>query len=436
MVGREAADLAAKLIPLMFNRRENAVLSPYSIQGLLNLVWEGARGRSREQLDRFFKHSGQGYDDATSICLIGKLNRMKQHDSLGQNSYVDVWNSAIVRSPASPRRQYKERLMRVYDGKIEEWDPSEEESLRAIVDRMNAWAMDAGFSDRVFSQQQFSSINLGLVSAIGFQANWRGSNFRERYMDYAFYNIDDPPVSGQMIMGDFQEPRYVEFRKELPEKKRYQVKGPLDVNILELNLSGSELIFTIFQPKGKTPAAFDSMVRELLERNPPERGHHTTLAVVLEQLERDPTSGTHKMLVLLPKFRLENQFKMKGTLSKWIGSIFNLREADLSGMLANSTSSQKFHFEEVEHLAFIEVDKHGVKAGGVTIAGAVSAPMLFTVRIDRPFVFIVRYRTVPLFVGQLVRLPNPNRPFGGPLRRSEARPLFDRPSDSKRNPRG
>jgi serpin B len=57
---------------------------------------------------------------------------------------------------------------------------------------------------------------------------------------------------------------------------------------------------------------------------------------------------------------------------------------------------------------FVSIDEEGTEAAAVTVGGIVltSAPSVTTVRVDRPFIFVIRERLsgTVLFMGKIVRL--------------------------------
>ena len=58
--------------------------------------------------------------------------------------------------------------------------------------------------------------------------------------------------------------------------------------------------------------------------------------------------------------------------------------------------------------SFVSIDEEGTEAAAVTVGGifVTSVPTITTVRIDRPFIFVIRERLsgTVLFMGKIVRL--------------------------------
>ena len=57
---------------------------------------------------------------------------------------------------------------------------------------------------------------------------------------------------------------------------------------------------------------------------------------------------------------------------------------------------------------FVSIDETGTEAAAVTVGGisVTSAPVVITMRVDRPFIFVIRERLsgTVLFMGKIVRL--------------------------------
>lgn len=103
----------------------------------------------------------------------------------------------------------------------------------------------------------------------------------------------------------------------------------------------------------------------------------------------------------MPKFTLEYGTKLKGILqSLGMGVAFDARKANFDAI---NPDQDDLHIGEIRHKTFIEVNEEGTEAAGVTSVGitATSAPP--QIRIDRPFVFVLReqHSGTILFIGSV-----------------------------------
>lgn len=85
---------------------------------------------------------------------------------------------------------------------------------------------------------------------------------------------------------------------------------------------------------------------------------------------------------------------------------FNAGGADFTRM---STAGRNLSISKLQQNTFVAIDELGTEAAAVTIVGVVvsSAPLTTNVRVDRPFVFIIRERLsgTVLFMGKIARMP-------------------------------
>ena len=119
--------------------------------------------------------------------------------------------------------------------------------------------------------------------------------------------------------------------------------------------------------------------------------------------------------VLLPKFKLEIEYKMNQTL-KAMGMVRAFRApgltnaADFTGMCASKDPMKRLYISLVLHKAFVDVNEMGTEAAAATVvimrAGGVPRTMPFTptFKADRPFLFLIRERQTGsiLFMGRVM----------------------------------
>jgi len=109
-----------------------------------------------------------------------------------------------------------------------------------------------------------------------------------------------------------------------------------------------------------------------------------------------------KTHVLLPKFKLETDYKMAKTL-KAMGmprafvNPLKPNGADFSAMSASKDPRERLYISKVIHKAFVEVNEKGTEAAAATAVIMVAAggmpmdvPFVPTFKADRPFIFAIR----------------------------------------------
>ena len=108
--------------------------------------------------------------------------------------------------------------------------------------------------------------------------------------------------------------------------------------------------------------------------------------------------------VIMPKFKLTQQFDLNNVLAKMgAEEMFIPGKADLSGI-----SSEPLCVSKIVHKAFVEVDEEGTEAAAATAIGVavMSMPLpkpMF--KADHPFLFIIRQNEsgAILFLGRLMK---------------------------------
>lgn len=108
----------------------------------------------------------------------------------------------------------------------------------------------------------------------------------------------------------------------------------------------------------------------------------------------------------LPKFRLELDRDLSPDLAELgMRVAFDPVRADFSGM-ASVTPGGRF-ITRVLHKTFVDVNEEGTEAAAVTSVGIGVTAAPPTMRIDRPFLFVIRERLTGtiLFLGQVTKVP-------------------------------
>ena len=116
----------------------------------------------------------------------------------------------------------------------------------------------------------------------------------------------------------------------------------------------------------------------------------------------------------MPKFKIEYQTNLNKNLrSLGVKDVFEKWEADLSAMSSDARQPDRnLYVDEVIHKAFVETSEEGTEAAAATAVrgGLVGKskkmllpqPIHFTV--DHPFLFLILYKNLTLFMGKVTSL--------------------------------
>ena len=112
----------------------------------------------------------------------------------------------------------------------------------------------------------------------------------------------------------------------------------------------------------------------------------------------------------LPKFHFEYSKDMKDSLAGMgMPAAFDPVQADFSGIYDQKSEPNLF-ISHIAHKAFVAVDEKGTEAAAATSAVMEMASMPVTLRIDHPFIFVIRDRQTGsiLFVGRVLDPRDPS----------------------------
>lgn len=115
---------------------------------------------------------------------------------------------------------------------------------------------------------------------------------------------------------------------------------------------------------------------------------------------------TTNVSLTLPRLKLSYERTLNGDL-KALGmrQAFDPKAADFAAM-----TPRDVYLSFVKQNAFVDINEEGTEAAAVTTVGVsvTSAPLLVSMRVDRPYIFVLRERLsgTILFAGRIVEIPN------------------------------
>jgi len=183
---------------------------------------------------------------------------------------------------------------------------------------------------------------------------------------YGAFGADGSFFNTPMVIGQGQKP------------KLYPGEGGFAV--LELPYKGDDLSMVLLAPNA--PDGLAAIESKLTSKN---------VSAWIAKLRK------RKAHVLLPKFKMETDYKMKGTLQAMgMERAFMPSGADFTGMCASKDPRYRLYISKVLHKAFVEVNEKGTEAAAATAVIMTltfvrpSQPFTPTFKADRPFVFLIR----------------------------------------------
>ncbi|XP_056376999.1 leukocyte elastase inhibitor-like [Hyla sarda] len=361
-------DLFKKLC--LNNPNGNVFYSPLSISTALAMVFLGARGRTAEEVSKALHFDAVQDIHLNFQTLNAQINKKSSSHALNlaNRLYGEKTFNFLPEFLSSIQSLYKAEL-----GTVDFISACE-----AARKEINKWVSEQtrGKIPEVLTEGSVDgTTKLVLVNAIYFKGDWAEKFNPEHTTEEPFrLNKNEQKLVKMMYQ-----------KKKLP----YNYIPELSCGILELPYVGNELSMIILLPDNIED---ETTGLEKLEKD-----------ISLEKLQewtRPENMNPTDVRVHLPKFKLEESYRLKSTLSALgMVDIFNAGCADLSGL----SGSQNLFLSEVIHKSFVEVNEEGTEAAAAT-AGIVMMCMILDVEFnaDHPFLFFIRHNETKniLFFGK------------------------------------
>jgi len=372
---------AMKLFARYSSGTGNIFFSPYSISTALAMTYEGAKGKTAEEM-----RSVLCFPDDIEALRNGEKGIYDLLNAKGKKYELSAANALWAQDRYKFLDGYLKTIDGFYAGKVTNLDfVHNAEGSRVTI---NAWVSDntsGKIKDLLPAGIIDSSTRLVLTNAVYFNGKWM-KKFDPKDTEKDDFKLDD----GKTIK--------VDMMYEL-------IHGAIDktfckgVKVLGLPYEGNGLTMYIFLPdKGKMDVLEKNMTMD-------------KISAWRSKISRGKFGG--EVEVFLPKFKFETKYSMKDDLTAMGMPAAFSDTADFSGM----TGTQELCIAAVIHQAYIDVKEEGTEAAGAT--GVVMAPKsappgpqaepeIF--RADHPFIFMIMENKTGdiLFMGRLNDLGKDN----------------------------
>ncbi len=349
----------------------NVIFSPVSLSIALTMTAAGAQGGTRDQMLEVL-HLGP---DLAKVQA--EYRALLARWVLSEKPYLlEVANRLWVDQGFSLLPSYLSLVENNFgaEPKTLNITGNPEEARRAI----NAWTSEqthGRIEDLIPAGNLNADSQLVLTNAIYFFGEWARKFDPDRTRNEDFY-LD----AANQVNVPFMH-----------ETNRYRYAETDAFQLLEMSYKGGDLSMVILLPRARDGIA-------ALERD--------LTSMSIEQLLAQ--ASMKKVIVTLPKFRIEKAFGLEEVLRKMGMGLAFSGAADFSGM----TGGRDLMIGFVRHKAFIDVNEDRTEAAAATAVSMMPAaapprpepPIVF--RADHSFLFLIRDRTsgAILFLG---RLANP-----------------------------
>ena len=330
--------------------RDNLVVSPMSASLALQMVGAGAGGRTAAEIAKVL-HLPAG--------VPPRVPAFDQTD-------LKVSNTAWTQQGLALKPAYQDTLrdrfgtaMREADF-VAEPDEARREINQAVADQTAGRITDL-FPPTSITQDS----RLVLTNALYLKAEWAQEFPAKATRNEPFTRADGSTVTVPMMHNDPSR----EVMLGYAEGPGYQA--------VTLPYKGGKLAFSVIVP--------DSV----------ETLRAKGIAELLQEVRPAPVA------LALPRFTTRSAMDLTETLAAAGMPTAFTDAADFSGV----TEDADLHIASVQHKTFVQIDEKGTEAAAATGVDeqVVSAPVVQTVTVDRPFVFVITDTATgaPLFLGRI-----------------------------------
>ncbi|HLV81761.1 MAG TPA: serpin family protein [Chthonomonadaceae bacterium] len=324
------------------NADRNVFISPASVALALQMVYNGARGETRQAMEKTLALQGvslQEVNQANAALLAALQNP-------DPNVQLSIADSLWMRADAPVAADFAQRNTDFYGAQIGD--------LAKGPAAINAWVSQAthGKISQIVQGNDLERAFAVLLNAIYFKGSWT-TPFEDRLTHPGPFTLPDGRQKDCQMM--HQSGSYPYF------------KGP-NFQAVRLPYGKGRMSFLIFLPDSGVPMS------TFLAGLTPE-------SFAQWQSEFKPMHGD----ITLPRFRTEYGADLNAPLSSLgMGVAFDRNAADFGGMLPGG----RFYISLVRHKTYVEVNEQGTEAAAAT--GVVMKPLAlirgFQFVVDHPFV--------------------------------------------------
>jgi len=342
----------------------NIIISPLSVSVCLGMVYNGADGKTKEDMQKILELEGLN---------IEEVNQSYQHimellSGLDPEVQFQIANSIWYRlNDLIPKEEFLSVCQKYFDALIKGMnfdDPG-------IIDSINLWVEENtnGKIKEIWEGKEISSQTIMfLVNAIYFKGAWTYQFDKNKTKDDLFYISDGSTKPCKMM----------------EQRGFFKNFGNNTFWALDLPYGDGNYSMTIFLPHWGTD--IDSLIAEFSQDN---------LNQWLSSFKNDSLN------IYLPRFKLEYE-KLLNEELKSLGMqiAFTPGAADFTKMYYILPG--QVWIDTVLHKTFIEVDEKGTEAAAATIVEMIKGPSGF--RVDHPFIFMIREKSSQtiLFIGKIL----------------------------------
>lgn len=354
------SDLARK-------EKGNILFSPFSVYTAFAMVYEGASGKTKEEMETVFNFVKEGSERRGPWeKLLDRINKK------GKDYQLFTANALWIQKDFKVLPDYTTTIEKFYKGMVSNIDffGATERSRQTI----NKW-VEEKTNNKIKELFRPGTLNqltrLVLTNAIYFKGEWLKQFEKEDTKEEDFWVSKERSVKVPMMRITGQNAKFNYAETE-------------GLQILEMDYKGNDISMIVLLPKGDI---------ELLEKSLTEENLRNWISRLREE----------RIDVYFPKFKITKRYTLNDIIQEMgAKSAFIPGKADFSKI----NGTKELYIQIAVHQAFIEVNEEGTEAGGATGIGIgiTAVPIKKVFRTDHPFIFIIQEKGTGtiLFLGKVV----------------------------------
>jgi serine protease inhibitor len=330
---------------------DNVFISPYSVSAALQMVWQGAAGETKTEMDQALARTN--FKPETAGSAYKKLDQSIK--SAASKVALNVANSIWYAPNIELKPQFLSINQNFYGAKLSALDFTDPRSAGVV----NSWVSEAthGKINKIVQPPLSSRTGLILVNAIYFKGNWEHTFDNKATKGGPFHLRDGGQKQTRMMQ----------------QTRKFSYQEDSGFQAIRLPYVGDRLGMLIFLP------ATNSSPNKLLAGL---NGDAWREKIMPKFQQREGT-------IVLPRFKLEFKADLVGSL-KGMG----IRQAFSSAANFSGIASMGLYISGVDHASFVEVNEEGTEAAAATqvtvaLTSAMPRARPFLMVVDRPFFFAI-----------------------------------------------
>ena len=350
-------------------RDSNVFVSPLSASFALGLTMNGAAGQTYDEM-----RSALRFGNASLAAIdSGYKSLIELLTTLDPSTKMQIANSIFYRTGFPFNQSFLDDAAKWFDAEVKSQNFSDAAATLAAV---NGWASAKtnGRIPKVLEEVKSDDV-MYLMNAIYFKGSWRDKFDPAQTRDAPFHPATGADQNAKLMSR--------QAKMAYAETPTYQA--------VDLPYGDSSFTMTVLLPK--TGVSVEAVAAALTPAAWQELGSTFRVQEVALSLPKITFSWKRKLV---------DDMKAQGMLAAFVPD-----GADFTRM--STSQGRKLYMSLLQQNTFVAIDEEGTEAAAVTIGGisVTSAPIIMQMRVDRPYIFVIRERLsgTVLFMGKITRMP-------------------------------